>query len=244
MIPIVASRRIFPEHALIGNQAGIFDHAVHTYPHLQRRLRRRLCCGVGSNSFPPPPHPTIINVSDGDLSCSPASWKLDAPDWAEEAPHVQLNGGSDPVVVTATHVVEHGTSQRREGRCADATLRLRLFNATNARLQGFSIRLSFGQGGEAGGMVSAGGRVETSVNEVRVFRLYLNEAWKILLLYQKSNKRMHRFRRLHSNGALSLYPCLSILGCFYCLFGRGVVQDFFPVDAGVVLHSCLLLTFS
>lgn len=170
MVPIVASRWIYPERALTGNQAGIFDHAVHASPHLQRRLRRRLC---GSNSFPPPPPPTIIDVSDGDFSCSPASWKLDAPGWAEEAPHLQLNGGSDPVVVTATHVVEHGMIQGRDGRCAGATLRLRVFNATNARLQGFSIRLSFGQGGEAVGMASAGGRVETYVNEVWIFRFIL-----------------------------------------------------------------------
>ena len=88
---------------------------------------------------------------------------FDTPDWAEEAPHSQLNGGSDPVVVTATHVVDHG----RDGGGTGATLRLKVFNATNARLQGFSVRLSFGQGGEAAGMAAWGGRVERVVNEVR-----------------------------------------------------------------------------
>ncbi|CAN0022076.1 unnamed protein product [Sphacelaria rigidula] len=44
-------------------------------------------------------------------------------------------------------------------------LRIRAYNATNARLLGFVIRLSFGQGAEASGM-SDGGRVETTVDEV------------------------------------------------------------------------------
>eukprot|EP00903_Cladosiphon_okamuranus_P018229 g16768.t1 len=44
-------------------------------------------------------------------------------------------------------------------------IRVRVYNATNARLHGFSIRLSFGQGGEAAGMRS-GGRVESPVHEV------------------------------------------------------------------------------
>lgn len=45
-------------------------------------------------------------------------------------------------------------------------IRVRVYNATNTRLHGFSIRLSFGQGGEAAGMGS-GGRVESAVHEVR-----------------------------------------------------------------------------
>lgn len=89
--------------------------------------------------------------------------------WQEEAPQCQLNGGSDPVVVTATHVINHGRgwASVRGGSAGrrGAMLRIRTYNATNAKLLGFVIRLSFGQGAEALGM-GDGGRVETSVDEV------------------------------------------------------------------------------
>ena len=136
--------------------------------------------------------------------------------WDEEAPQTQLNGGSDPVVVTASHVVYRGGGggsggggggvggnvpgeeapagsrarpssagggdggkgggaaasgyPRTGGRTASegARLRIKVYNATNTRLQGFSIRLGFGQGGEAVGM-SDGGRVEFFVDEVCCF---------------------------------------------------------------------------
>lgn len=150
--------------------------------------------------------------------------------WEEEAPQAQLNGGSDPVVITATHAVYHGhggctdtiddgvengvwgcggasadgpreaagrlsnpsrsdfTEKNRpddrgrereklashDGACEGSggrkggavMLRIRAYNATNARLHGFVIRLSFGPGAEPVGMEN-GGRVETCVDEVR-----------------------------------------------------------------------------
>lgn len=147
---------------------------------------------------------------DGFADGSKAAAAFEAHAWEEEAPQAQLNGGSDPVVVTASHVVCHGGDiggggavEEGEkalgptawmlafadgvGDVADAAagpgvvgkvasrgvrLRIRVYNATNTRLHGFSIRLSFGQGGEAVGLGN-GGKVESAVQEVRVTSICL-----------------------------------------------------------------------
>lgn len=109
------------------------------------------------------------NGDDDDSDVDGHSDVFHAHPWQEEAPQCQLNGGSDPVVVTATHIINHGQgwASVRGGSAGGrgAMLRIRAYNATNARLLGFVIRLSFGQGAEASGM-SDGGRVETTVDEV------------------------------------------------------------------------------
>lgn len=161
------------------------------------------------------------NDYGGELVYEEAGVFDDAHPWEEEAPQTQLNGGSDPIVVTATHVVSRsgwrwgsgcsdgggrgsgvggagsvkvrsdggmGGSSMRTGSAGTllgdfgsssggnaaaggggggVLLRIRAYNATNARLHGFIIRLSFGQGAEAAGM-GDGGKVEAHVDEVRI----------------------------------------------------------------------------
>ncbi|CAB1120325.1 unnamed protein product [Ectocarpus sp. CCAP 1310/34] len=196
------------ERALTGSSAELFDHEAHAFPNLHRRLRRLLCGGIGVDTANTDERPSTGSGDfPGDLEAGAAAviTPFEAHAWDEEAPQAQLNGGSDPVVVTASHVVYHGGTGG--GACGatggggkavgpttqvalafagvdrDATspaiipglvgkvasrgvaLRVRVFNATNTRLHGFSIRLSFGQGGEAAGM-GEGGRVESAVQEV------------------------------------------------------------------------------
>ncbi|CBJ33764.1 expressed unknown protein [Ectocarpus siliculosus] len=198
------------ERALTGSSAELFDHEVHAFPNLHRRLRRLLCGGIGVDTASTDERPSTGSGDfPGDLEAGAAAviTPFEAHAWEEEAPQAQLNGGSDPVVVTASHIVYHGDSGTGGGACGatggggralgpttlaalafagvdgDAaspgtipglvgkvasravTLRIRVFNATNTRLHGFSIRLSFGQGGEAVGM-GGGGRVESAVQEV------------------------------------------------------------------------------
>lgn len=181
------------ERALTGHTAGAFDHGAHAFPDLHQRLRRHLSGGV-NDRYPPPlisGRKNRLNLTRsgdsghvGDKSVAAAA-VFEAHAWEEEAPQTQLNGGSDPIVVTATHIIYHGGGggERRAGGPAfapgvrvcggksagggDVRLQLRVYNGTNSRLHGFSVRLSFGQGGEAVGM-GDGGRVETAVDEVLV----------------------------------------------------------------------------
>lgn len=197
---------LLSERALTGISARFFDHGARAFPDLHRWLRRLLCNGVGVD---------LANDDqdgrnrEGGGDCiaggsEAAGTAFEAHAWEEEAPQAQLNGGSDPVVVTASHVVYHGGDiggisavgggemaagptawmlafADGNGNTADASagpgvvgkvascgvrLRIRVYNATNTRLHGFSIRLSFGQGGEAAGMRN-GGKVESAVQEVR-----------------------------------------------------------------------------
>lgn len=197
------------ERALTGSSAGMFDHGAHAFPHLHRRLRRLLCGGVGvdlaKDGREDRNHRDSAGWEEGAGAATSSHFEAHA--WEEEAPHAQLNGGSDPFVVTASHVVHHGgtggdgggggvghgskalgptatilASVDGGGGLAGATaapgvvgkiasrgvrVRIRVYNGTNSRLHGFSIRLSFGQGGEAAGM-GGGGRVESTVQEVGV----------------------------------------------------------------------------
>lgn len=151
-----------PERALVGNGAGVFDHGAHALPVLHRRLRRRLCGGDVWNGSSVGSTGVSVGGGGGGKGKEEDETAFEAHAWEEGAPQVQLNGGSDPVVVTAAHVVSRGG-----GRGRGVRIRVRVYNATNARLHGFSVRLSFGHGGEAAGM-GGGGRVQASVDEVRV----------------------------------------------------------------------------
>ncbi|CAM9253265.1 unnamed protein product, partial [Choristocarpus tenellus] len=123
----------------------------------------------------------------------------------EEGPSTQLNGGSDPVLITVSHslcrkrprtgvddldmqLVGAGFTTRvasvgggwsggegSRGRVGALggprsggvrlSVRVKAYNATNARLHGFVIRLGFGRGAEVFGL-GHGGRVESHVEEV------------------------------------------------------------------------------
>lgn len=189
------------ERLLSDRQARAFDHGAHALLDLHRRLRINLGGTIS-------PFVRGVNTVSEDENISndtsSTEWQpaFDAHAWEEEAPQCQLNGGSDPVVVTATYVVNYGqcltksggrfgedsndlavsaaarsllgdvssgcafsSGGAKAGRGGWVTLRIRAYNATNARLLGFTIRLSFGQGAEPVGM-GDGGRVEASVNEV------------------------------------------------------------------------------
>lgn len=209
---------LLSERALTVMSAETFDHGAHTFPDLHRCLGRLLCHGVGVdlvNNGEGVIHTEgggdgFAGSIDGFAGSMEAAAAFEAHAWEEEAPQAQLNGGSDPVVVTASHVVYHGGdigggSVVGEGEtalgpspwmlafadgdrdAADAAagpgvvkkvasrgvrLRLRVYNATNTRLQGFSVRLSFGQGTEAVGMGN-GGKVESVVQEVRALFLFV-----------------------------------------------------------------------
>lgn len=159
----------------MGHGAGVFDHGAHAIPDIHRRLRHRLCGGRGGgdvwNGRPVGNRSSSSSVGKGDdgkegqgeEGGGRGETAFEADAWEEAAPQVQLNGGSDPVVVTAAHVVSRGGGWGRGRR--GVRVRVRVYNATNARLHGFSIRLSFGKGGEAVG-VWGGGRVQASVDEV------------------------------------------------------------------------------
>lgn len=158
----------FLARALTGNAAEIFDHESHSLPALHRRLRRHLRGDIGTDDLANGPHLTVAGRNHEHVSAPTTAVNtavFEAHAWEEEAPHSQLNGGSDPLVVTATHIVHRGHGSDRAGR-GGVTLRITVYNATNARLHGFSIRFSFGQGGRAAGM-GGGGRVEMSIDEVR-----------------------------------------------------------------------------
>lgn len=188
-------------------------------PEIHRRLRRNLgrFCGDSLEASPG----LEAAGAEGPHDEGQAGPSLPGVhQWDDEAPHAQLNGGSDPVIVTATHVVCHGRSgvdpggdggadgprpraggapalvrpRPAKGRAGDrgaqpgiiglpggdagggsdggacrggsVILRIRAYNATNARLHGFIIRLSFGQGAEVAA-AALGGIVEAHVDEVR-----------------------------------------------------------------------------
>lgn len=188
------------ERALTGISAGFFDHGAHAFPDLHGRLGALLCRGIGVDLAADDDYGGGLAGGPEAGAAAASAIAFEAPAWEEEAPQAQLNGGSDPVVVTASHTVRHGGAggsggaaggqqggEEALGPTAPALafvggggeaavapgkaasrgvrLRVRVYNATNARLHGFSIRLSFGQGGEAAGMGS-GGRVESAVHEV------------------------------------------------------------------------------
>lgn len=186
--PLASSTQLLPrpERVLGDGKAGAFDHEARAFPFLHRRLRRLLCGRENDTLLKiDPQFSRDGREKDGDDACcfgaEDEEGIFDAHAWQEEAPQCQLNGGSDPVVVTATYVVSYrqGWAVRSSssgsagmegwgaasGSGGGVMLRIRAYNTTNAKLLGFVIRLSFGQGVEAAGM-GDGGRVETSVDEV------------------------------------------------------------------------------
>ena len=232
------------ERALTGVSAGMFDHGAHAFPDLHRRLRALLCRGVGVDL-------ATDDSRGGGLAGSPdaAAAAFGAHAWEEEAPQAQLNGGSDPVVVTATHVVHHGgegdAAGGRGGEALGPTastlafvggggdaavvspgkaasrgvrVRVRVYNATNTRLHGFSIRLSFGQGGEAAGMGS-GGRVESAVHEVRATRF-------LCALIPVSFREVSEILLCCTSCVFTRSTCLLCVGSLRWRFGRTLFFSF------------------
>ncbi|CAN0432667.1 unnamed protein product, partial [Laminaria digitata] len=120
------------ERALTGSAARVFEHGAHTFPLLNRRLRRLLCdrtgaaaiSGGGSGGGGSGGGESSVAAVDGQSTdgLAPAAAAATAAAaavvaaaaafgacaWEEEAPQTQLNGGSDPVVVTASHIVYRG----------------------------------------------------------------------------------------------------------------------------------------
>ncbi|CAM9845843.1 unnamed protein product, partial [Scytosiphon promiscuus] len=96
------------ERALTGSSAGVFDHGAHAFPHLHQRLRSLLCGGVGVDLANDDEKRSRRERSDSGEKVGTLPSHFEAHAWEEEAPHAQLNGGSDPLVVTASHVVHYG----------------------------------------------------------------------------------------------------------------------------------------
>lgn len=225
-MPRLTAYLLVAERVLLGARASVFDHGSHGLHEIHRRLRRNLCWFDGdthrviSGATAPPRVGGANGTKGGEGQIASVDVFHEAHQWEEEAPQAQLNGGSDPVVITVTHAVYHGSegfvgdgggvawedgsapgprpdavgltkaarSDRlgapdpegslesdafplgrsgREGkRVGGVMLRVRAYNATNARLHGFVIRLAFGQGVNLA-RADTCGRVEACVDEVR-----------------------------------------------------------------------------